>query len=353
MDSERSDSGSESRILRRRRLLSAAGVGLTASLAGCGSDGSGADPDDDQGSDNSTDATSESGSGGEETTGDDDNEEPTGPASYEIASVDHPDEVRIGEEHTSTVRVENTGGEDGAFTGTLEARFEGSEQWTEIEEVRVEVPGGETATWESTAVPLSRSGTVQFRIGETEWNYSVVLVAPETQSFAGRGDATREAVPLEAGLTIARATHSGQGDFSASVLGGQTNAVVVFASGSFDGAGTTTLEAGSGYLLNVSADGDWEVELEQPRSAEGEPLPASYSGQYKDVVGPIRFDGATEVRGEHSGDDQFNVILYSEEGSEETVFAESGSVSSETSVAFEGVGWVDVRATGEWSLELR
>lgn len=81
MDSDPRDPDDEQRLLRRRRVLGAAGVGLTAAIAGCGSSDEGDDVDSDDGDDpepddpqpdddaDDTDSSDDEDDGGEEDDG--------------------------------------------------------------------------------------------------------------------------------------------------------------------------------------------------------------------------------------------------------------------------------------------
>lgn len=104
------------------------------------------------------------------------------PASFEIVSVDAPDEVDVGEEHTFSITVENTGGQTGTFEETAEISVGSNPSWDEIGTITIEdIPPGETRTWESTSGVFDQAMTVQYRLGETEWQYEVVSVQPDIQ----------------------------------------------------------------------------------------------------------------------------------------------------------------------------
>ena len=204
MERDPRDTESAQRLLRRRRVLGAAGVGLTAAIAGCGSsedggDGSDGSTEDSSGddSDGETSGGSDEGDGSDGSDGDNDtDEEDVEPASFEVVSVDHPDEVSTGEEHTFSFTVENTGGEDGTFEEQLEFSLEGTDQWENIGTVQLDVAAGETETWESNPTDFDDPGTLPFRLGDTEWSYEVTITAPETQSFSGSGQEVRQGVSI-------------------------------------------------------------------------------------------------------------------------------------------------------------
>lgn len=362
MERDLRDRGKDQRLFRRRRILGAASVGLTAAIAGCGSGEDGGD-----GSDGSTEGSSGDGSdgetsnGGDETDGADgeegadgtDEEEEVEPASFEVVSVDHPDEVSTGEEHTFSFTVENTGGEDGTFEAQLEFSLESTDRWESVGTVQLDIAAGETATWESNPTSFDQPGSLQFRLGNAEWGYKVTITAPETQSFSGNGQEVRQGVSIQGGLTVVRATHSGESNFQVSLANdSEFNDNFINVIGDFDGAQADLIEEDE-YILEINADGNWEIDLEQPRSGQGESLPTSFSGSNPDVVGPVQFGGTGVATGEHDGERNFQVQIYPMTGSfEKLVFNEIGSFEGETTYSFDSIGWVDINADGNWSVEL-
>ncbi|WP_423995940.1 hypothetical protein [Halorubrum trapanicum] len=364
MERDPRNTESDQRLLRRRRVLGAAGVGLTAAIAGCGSSEDGGDDSDGSTEESSgDDSDGETSDGSDESDGadgedgaddsDEEEEEEVEPASFEVVSVDHPDEVSTGEEHTFSFTVENTGGEDGTFEEQLEFSLEGSDQWENIGTIQLDVAAGETETWESNPTAFDQAGSLQFRLGDTEWGYDVTITAPETQSFSGSGQEVRQGISIQGGLTVVRATHSGESNFQVSLANdSEFNDNFINVIGDFDGAQADLIKEGE-YILEVNADGNWEIDLEQPRSGEGESLPTSFSGSSPDVVGPVQFGGTGVAIGEHDGESNFQVQIYPMTGSfGEVVFNEIGSFEGETTYSFDTIGWVDINADGNWSVEL-
>lgn len=370
MDPHSRDTADKQYLLRRRRVLGMTGVGLSAAIAGCGSsgddsDGSDGDANEDEVADDSSNGDTSTGSDGsdendganneeqEEEDEEEEDEEPVEPASFEIVEVDHPEEVEVGEEHTFSFTVENTGGEDGTFEELLEFSVEGTDQWENVGMIELDVPAGETATWESNPAAFDQPGSLQFRLDETEWGYDVTITAPETQSFSGNGQEVREGVSIQGGLTVVRATHSGESNFQVSLANdSEFDDIFINAIGDFDGAQANLIDAGE-FILDVNADGNWEIDLEQPRSGQGESLPTSFSGNGPEVVGPVQFAGTGIATGEHNGESNFQVEIYPMTGSfAEIVFNEIGSFEGETTYSFDKVGWIDVNADGNWTVEL-
>ncbi|WP_121744420.1 hypothetical protein [Natronorubrum halophilum] len=177
---------------------------------------------------------------------------------------------------------------------------------------------------------------------------------PEPQSFSGSGASVEDGVSIEGGLTVVDATHTGgSSNFQVSLVNdSEYDDNFVNAIGEYDGASADLLDADE-YMLDVEADGDWDVEIRQPRAASGDSLSQSLSGDSPAVAGPFEFSGSHIASGSHSGSSNFAVQIYPAEGSfGELVFNEIGEYDGETTCNFDGVGWVDVQADGEWAIDL-
>lgn len=303
--------------------------------------------------DQTTTTTSEETTTEEDTTTEEETTEEPDPAAFEIVSVDHPSTVEVGEAHRFSITVKNTGEQPGEYRELLEASQEGLDEWENIGYVEVsDIEPGATKTWETDEFSYSEPGTIQFRIGDTEWSYDVEITAPDPQSFAGSGQEVREGVEIQGGLTVVDATHNGESNFQVSLAGDSdfdTHFINVI--GDFDGAQAELVDAGT-YILDVNADGNWDITIRQPRSGQGEALPVSFSGNGPAVVGPVRFSGTGVASGTHTGDSNFQVQIFPMTGTfPEVVFNEIGDVDAETTYSFDAIGWIDINADGNWTLE--
>ncbi|MXV62098.1 hypothetical protein GS429_08490 [Natronorubrum sp. JWXQ-INN-674] len=179
---------------------------------------------------------------------------------------------------------------------------------------------------------------------------------PETQTFSGTG-ATVEEVAIEGGLTVVDAEHTGESNFQVRIYegdGDEFGAGFVNAIGDYEGASADLLEGGT-QTMDVEADGEWRLEVSQPRAteAEADELPQTMSGDTPDVIGPINFSGRHTAYGEHDGESNFQVRVYPEDGMfGEGVFNEIDEYEGETTFNHDGVGWVDVEADGTWTVEM-
>lgn len=174
--------------------------------------------------------------------------------------------------------------------------------------------------------------------------------------FTGSGASVTEEFDLEGGVTIAEAVHDGESNFIVDLIptADGFEELLVNAIGDFDGASGVLAEEGT-YLLDVDADGSWEIEIRQPRATvdEADALPVELEGEGPEWVGPFQFDGLGQARGTHEGEGNFIVeILPQDDRFSELVFNEIGQFDGETTFDLEGVGYVTVDADGPWSIAL-
>ncbi|MFD1585416.1 hypothetical protein ACFR9U_00355 [Halorientalis brevis] len=176
---------------------------------------------------------------------------------------------------------------------------------------------------------------------------------PAVQSFTGSGPSVERGIEIEGGLTVVSATHAGTSNFVVTLVGeGEFDDLFVNAIGEYEGETAALLEQGS-YLLDVDADGDWAVEIRQPRAARGEPLPQSLRGSGPSVSGPFQFTGTHVASATHSGESNFIVEVYPVAGAfAELVVNEIGQFEGESAFRFDGLGWVAVQADGDWTVAL-
>jgi hypothetical protein len=176
---------------------------------------------------------------------------------------------------------------------------------------------------------------------------------PETQSFSGSGATVDDGVDIEGGLTVVDASHTGESNFQVHLVGGEFDDLFVNEIGNYEGETAGLIDAGT-YRLDIEADGDWSIEIRQPRANSGDSLPQSVSGNEPEVFGPFEFGGSHVASGSHSGDSNFQVHVYPLEGSfaGELVFNEIGEYSGETTFRHDGIGYVAVVADGEFSVDI-
>lgn len=340
----------------RRHILTLSGVSLTA-LAGCTSD----DDDDPPADENDDDPEPDEPNGDEEDQetvdesdeeDEDGEEEDLGSPSFET-SVEHPDEVEVNKVHDMTITVENTGDAAGEFEEILEVSDDTTDDFDNVETITLEIEAGESEDIVYTDLEFSNAGTIQFQLGDQDWEYDVTITEPDIQSFSGTGQSVEQGITIDGGLVVVDATHDGESNFQVSLEDdSEFGDSFINVIGEFDGAQADLIDEGE-YLLDINADGSWEIDIRQPRSGDGDELAVSLSGTGPDVAGPVLFEGTGVATGEHDGESNFQVRIFPMTGSfGESLFNEIGEFEGETTYSFDGIGWVDVNADGSWEIEL-
>ena len=181
-------------------------------------------------------------------------------------------------------------------------------------------------------------------------------VQAEPLRFEGSGATVTDEFALESGVTVAEAVHDGESNFIANLVptdnGREELLINVIVA--YDGS-SGILAAEGAYLLDIDADGDWELDLRQPRATDtdAETLPVELEGETPTWGGPFLFDGLGQARGTHDGTGNFIVeILPQDERFSELLFNEIGVFVGETTFDLEGVGYVTVDADGPWSMTM-
>ena len=371
----------------RRHYLALVGSGLALSTAGC------AGGDDDNGGDNGGDDSSNGGESGSENSNDNEDgekgEDDSGTDSEEIAfgqTLDLTLESGDGEDPAyndlaKPVLFEASAGDEVTITQTSDAfdaylMVEGPSGSVVAESddgdgigLNSRVSTTLTESGEYTIWPGSFSGsdTGPFTLSLEEGLYSGDgtddgddssdddngVTQPETQSFSGSGESVEQGITIEGGLTVVEATHDGSSNFQVTLEDdSEYGELFVNVIGGFDGAQAAYVDSGE-YLLDVTGDGEWTVDIVQPRASSGDELPQSFSGDSPAVVGPLEFSGTGIATGTHEGEGNFQVAIFEQGGTFQTlVFNEIGEFEGETTYNASGVGWVDINADGSWSLEI-
>lgn len=212
--------------------------------------------------------------------------------------------------------------------------------------------------------------------GSSNSNTVTVTVSqqqPQTVTLQGSGDDTTQSFELQEGVTIFEMSHTGSSNFAIwlyNVATAEQEELLVNEIGNYDGSvliGVTSgysadVEEGT-YLLEVTADGNWQVTIEQPRPSTADDIPTSYSGNGDTVPQPFTLDsGLVEFEMSHTGSSNFAIWLYHADGErEELLVNEIGSYTGSTLVsvsdswsgeASPGIHYISVTADGNWQINI-
>ncbi|ELY57579.1 polysaccharide deacetylase family protein [Natronolimnohabitans innermongolicus] len=182
----------------------------------------------------------------------------------------------------------------------------------------------------------------------------VVFEAGERHSVDGSGATETDTFELSEGLVTGEFTHDGDGSFEASVVpadGAGGERLVTRADG--DGESLAVVDGGS-YRLEVDADGDWSIDLEQPEvhADDLESPPLEVTGTGSGTAGPLWAADDLSLGVTHDGDGAFVVDGVDADGGWERLVDQDGPFNAMRSYAAGGVCWIDVEADGDWSIEV-
>jgi hypothetical protein len=188
-----------------------------------------------------------------------------------------------------------------------------------------------------------------------------IVLAGQSHSFEGSGSDVTDEFELNDGIAEVEFSHDGESNFIVEMLDLEgdefDDELLVNVIGSIEGRSVIPT-ADSRYQLDINADGDWSIALDQPEVTEDylEELPLSAEGSGPDVVGPIELEGVTEIEATHDGESNFIVEARTAEGgfgAWDLIFNEIGEFEGSATTRTNGVAWIDVNADGDWTLEIR
>lgn len=187
--------------------------------------------------------------------------------------------------------------------------------------------------------------------------------AIEPQLFTGSGTRVIRDIGLEEGLVVATAEQT-SADFPPFFMATLTNTEdgrqrILFCSrqdGDVEAEGANIVIGGT-YHLEVESRGAWSITLSQPRAADSEATipPVKLEGTKSAVRGPYLFDGIRVAKATHNGQLDIIVTVYPMEyevGSVEVPIMAGGEGVFEGVFFFVGLAWIEIDASGDWTLEI-
>jgi len=193
---------------------------------------------------------------------------------------------------------------------------------------------------------------------------SVTAPPPAPIRFSGRGDTVTDTFHLTEGLATFEFRHTGRSNFIAWLYdtGGNRVDLLVNVIGSYSGTAVVGVRAGALWgakpglhLLEIKADGAWEVTIRQPRHTSGAGLPWEAQGTGDSVSSPFVLPAGTiEFTFQHTGRSNFIVWLYAADGRRLDLLVNViGAYSGSKVVGVRGVHVLAISADGQWSVVAR
>ncbi len=84
--------------------------------------------------------------------------------------------MEVGQTFDYQVKVKNTGGADGTWTETLSAKI-GDSSWGKVDDIKMDVPAGETKTWKSDKGDIPYQTVVTYRLENAQKEFKVQAVS--------------------------------------------------------------------------------------------------------------------------------------------------------------------------------
>jgi hypothetical protein len=149
--------------------------------------------------------------------------------------------------------------------------------------------------------------------------------------------------------------HTGGSNFAIWLLDadGEHVDLLVNVIGRFDGSHAVALERAGTYLLDVEANGPWNVDVEPVATAAAVLAPTTLSGSSATASQPLRLErGLATFRMHGSGKGNFAVWLLDGEHRIDLLANDIGAFDGSTAehIPADGVYVLDVEANGPWTI---
>jgi hypothetical protein len=181
-------------------------------------------------------------------------------------------------------------------------------------------------------------------------------IEPAPQSFSGKGKRVSDRFRLEQGLSIFRMKHSGRSNFIMELIdeSGRTVELLVNEIGSFDGAKAIGVRTAGTYVIDIDADGNWSVTIEQPRPTSAPSTPSSFTGRGAKVTPFFALQsGLRIVSMQHNGRRNFIVELLDRNGKTVSLLAnEIGRFDGQKTASGSGIHLLNIDADGDWTVRI-
>ncbi|MBA3416499.1 MAG: hypothetical protein H0U10_14860 [Chloroflexia bacterium] len=180
-------------------------------------------------------------------------------------------------------------------------------------------------------------------------------MAPEVELFEGNGDGVSDTFTLVPGVAVFSLSHEGSANFAVLLYDEQGEIVdlLVNTIGSFGGSAAIGLPEGGEYIANITADGPWQIEIDQSIGNVLTP-PASLSGSGSTASQFVQLEpGLARFSMSHEGDSNFAIVVYRDDGTYvDLLVNEIGNYEGAQATPIERSGTyiLDIEAGGTWEV---
>lgn len=187
---------------------------------------------------------------------------------------------------------------------------------------------------------------------------TVSIPEPSPINLSGSGQKATQQFNLEAGLSIFTLMHSGSSNFSILLMDGDGKYVSLLVNeiGSFSGSKAVKIDKAGPYILNITADGSWTVNITQPRVSTASAT-TSFSGTGQQASQLFYLSKGLHVFNmTHEGNSNFAILLMDKNGGYvDLLVNEIGSFNGSKAVGISksGIYLFDISADGNWSVSIQ
>ena len=175
--------------------------------------------------------------------------------------------------------------------------------------------------------------------------------------FQGTGTKATAKFNLKESLAVINADHNGDSNFIVYLLNTSTGTKIYLINeiGLFDGKAATSIPTDGEYLLNVDADGTWNINIEQPIPVTSAQSINNLSGKGMFVSSPFSLnEGLTKFSFTHNGESNFIVQLLDQSGDVEALYANDIGNYNGSRIEYvdSGIHLLNIDADGDWTLNI-
>jgi hypothetical protein len=185
-----------------------------------------------------------------------------------------------------------------------------------------------------------------------------IIVEPDSITISGTGQEATQEFRLEEGLSIFRMEYPGDRNFIIWLMDDQGNReeLLVNNIGDFSGSKAVGIDNAGAYILDVNADDEWTVTIEQPRSPTAFPVPKVITGVGQKATEFVYLEeGLTRFEMRHNGDSNFIIWLMDKDGNlVDSLVNEIGDFEGSKAVRIDEAGpyLLGVTADGNWEISI-
>jgi hypothetical protein len=187
--------------------------------------------------------------------------------------------------------------------------------------------------------------------------------SPAPQTFQGHGKSVSPKFSLQQGLSVFRVTHNGKANFAIWLMDDQGSRIdlLVNTIGSYDARKAEGITKAGTYIMDVEADGNWTVTVEQPRPSDAPGLPQTFTGTGRTVSPFFSLpSGLITVDMSHNGKANFAIWLMDKDGQQEDLLVNTiGQFQGSKALGVgqllgpsTGVHLLDIEADGAWTVSI-